>query len=106
MVTTRNKVLGLIVIGLLLFCMFVVKRHEGLYGKKRNAKVLAGRYDVVTKNLSINIRAGRIVLFKFLHHGVVNDITRSFDGFGIGILRGTDHDVCQKSKFKHVMMMS
>src|SRR5271168_2628634 len=106
MVTTRNKALGLIVIGLLLSCMFVVKRHESLYSKKRNTKVLAGGYDVVTKDLSINIRTGGIVLFKFLHHGVVNDITRSFDGFGIGILRGTDHNVCQKSKFKHVMMMS
>src|SRR5271154_759 len=106
MVTTQNKALGLIVIEVLLSGMFVVKRHESLYGKKGNAKVLAGRYDVVTKDLSINIRAGGIVLFKFLHHGVVDDITRSFDGFRIGILRGTDNDVCQKSKFKHVMMMS
>ena len=77
--------------------MFVVKRHESLHGKKRNAKVLASGYDVVTKDLSINIRAGGIVLFKFLHHGVVDDVTRSFDGFGIGILKGTDNDVCQKS---------
>ena len=86
--------------------MFVVKRHKSLHGENRNAKVLAGGYDVVTKDLSINIRAGGIVLFKFLHHGVVDDITTSFDGLGIGILRGTDNNVCQKSKFKHVMMMS
>jgi hypothetical protein len=86
--------------------MFVVKRHESLHGEKRNAKVLAGGYDMVTKNFSINIGTGGILLFKFLHHGVVDDITRSFDGFGIGILRGTDKEVCQKSKSKHVMMMS
>src|SRR5271156_6773935 len=86
--------------------MFVVKRHESLYGKKGNAKVLAGGFDVVMKDLCINIRAGGIVLFKFLHHGIVDDITRYFDGFGIGIQRGTDNNVCQNSKFKHVMMMS
>ena len=86
--------------------MFVVKRHESLHSEKGNAKVLAGGYDMVAKDLSINIGTGGILLFKFLHHGVVDDIMRSFDGFGIGILRGTDNDVCQESKFKHVMMMS
>src|SRR5271168_1163761 len=97
MMTTRNAALSLIVVRLLLSSMFVVKRHESLHGKKGNTKVLAGGYDGVAKDLSINIRAGGIVLFKFLHHGVVDNITRYFDGFVIGILRGTDNNVCQKS---------
>jgi hypothetical protein len=97
MVTIRNMDLSLFVLGILLSGMFVVKRHESFYGEKTNTEMLTRGNNVVAKDIFINVRAGWIILFKFLNNSVVDDITGLLDGFGIKTLRGTDNDVCQKS---------
>ena len=88
---------SLFVLGILLSGMFVVKRHKSFYGKETNMEMLTRGNDVVDKDIFINVRAGWIILFKFLNNGVVDNITGLIDGFGIKTLRGTDNDVCQKS---------
>ena len=75
--------------------MFVEEAHEVLYNKKTDAKVLAVRDDMAAKDILINVGGGRILMFEFLHNGVVYNVTRFVDGINVERLTGVNDDIYQ-----------
>ena len=76
--------------------MFIVKRHEGLNGKKIDMEVLHMRNDMLADNGFINSRAGSICLLKILNYGIVNYVMSLVDEFSIMFLSSAGDNICQK----------
>lgn len=73
--------------------MFVKEAHEVLYNKQADAKVLAVREDMTAKDILINVGGGRVLMFEFLHNGVVYNVTRFVDGINVERLTGVNDDI-------------
>ena len=73
--------------------MFVEEVHEVLHNKKTDAKVLAVRDDMTAKDILIYVGGRRILMFEFLHNGVVYNVTRFVDGINVERLTGVNDDI-------------